>query len=115
MPKKYRLSGEEIRKLSRLNGGQARKRMHGRFFSLLVAPIDGQHAKCAVVVSKKAAAKAVDRNKIKRRARNVLAKRIPSAGKPVALVLYAKREANEAEFPDIERDIESLLSRALSG
>ena len=105
MPKKYRLTGHEIRKLSG-------KRFHGRFFSLLVAPIGGAHAKCAIVVSKKAAAKAVDRNKVKRRARNALAKRLPDVKKPIALVFYAKRETKGAAFSDIERDIDALLARA---
>jgi ribonuclease P protein component len=104
MPKKYRLSGEEIRKLSG-------KRMHGTFFSFLVAPIAGSSAKCACVVSKKVSAKAVDRNKVKRRCRSVLAKRMPNLKKPLALVLYAKREAKDAEFSKIERDIDVLFSK----
>jgi ribonuclease P protein component len=115
MPKKYRLSGEEIRNLSSLTGGQAGKRLHGRLFSLLVAPVPGDNAKCACVVSKKAAAKAVDRNKIKRRCRAVLAKRVADVKKPVALVLYAKREAKDATFSEIERDISTLLVRATTG
>ena len=105
MPKKYRLSGEEIRKLSG-------KRIHGTFFSLLVAPIQGDYAKRACVVSKKVSAKAVDRNSVKRRCRNALAKRMPNAKKPLALVFYAKREARDAKFSDIERDVGSLLARA---
>lgn len=104
MPKRYRLTGEEIRKLSG-------KRVHGRFFSLLVAPIAGDHAKCAVVASTKVAAKAVDRNTIKRRARNVVARRIAGVQQPVALVLYSKREAKTADFSEIERDIEALFSK----
>ena len=104
MPKKYRLSGEEIRKLFG-------KRMHGTFFSLLVAPIQSEHAKCACVVSKKVSAKAVDRNKVKRRCRNVVAKRISDVSKPLALVFTAKREAKDAEFSKIERDIDVLFSK----
>jgi ribonuclease P protein component len=104
MPKKYRLSGEEIRKLSG-------KRMHGKLFSLLVAPIPDDHQKCAVVVSKKVSLKAVDRNKVKRRARNVLAKLMPQMQRSVALVLYAKRETKDAEFAEISRDIEGLFSK----
>ena len=104
MPKKYRLSGEEIRHLSG-------KRSHGRLFSLLTAPIAGDHAKCAIVVSKKAAARAVDRNKIKRRSRNVLAKHMAEVKKPVALVLYAKRDALKAEPSDVNSDIAGLLAR----
>src|ERR1700722_11956441 len=99
MLKKYRLSGEEIRNLSG-------KRMHGKLFSLLVASIPDDHPKCAVVVSKKVSLRAVDRNKIKRRARSVLGKLMPHMQKTVALVLYAKRETKDAEFAEISRDIE---------
>lgn len=104
MPKKYRLTGEEIRNLSG-------KRSHGAFFSMLVAPIAANHAKCAVVVSKKVSLRAVDRNKIKRRARNAIAKRILGVKKPIGLVFYAKRETKGAEFSEISRDIEALFSR----
>ena len=104
MPKKYRLTGEEIRILSG-------KRMHGKFFSLLIAPILGGHPKCAVVVSKKVAMKAVDRNTIKRRARSALVKYLPGVKKAAALVLYAKREAKGADFKEIVRDIEVLFSK----
>ena len=104
MPKKHRLSGEEIRTLSG-------KRLHGRFFSLLVASVSGSETKCACVVSKKAARLAVDRNKIKRRCRSVLSKRVPSVRKGLALVFYAKPGVKDVEFSEIERDIEALLSR----
>ena len=114
MPKKYRLTGEEMRTLT----GQARpmgsKRMHGTFFSLLVAPMHSAHAKCAIVVSAKTASRAVDRNKIKRRARSVLAKRMPIVDRPLALVFYAKRGAQEAPFSAIERDIEVLFTNLQS-
>lgn len=104
MPKKYRLTGEEIRNLSG-------KRLHGKLFSLLVASVAGDNAKCAVVASKKVATKAVDRNKIKRRTRTVLAKHISHVKKPVALVFYAKRETRGANFAEIARDIEALFSK----
>ena len=104
MPKKYRLTGEE---LSHLSG----KRMHGKFFSLLISPISGDHAKCAVVVSKKVAMKAVDRNKIKRRVRNILSKHIPRTKNSVALVFSAKRETKGVAFAELSRDIEALFSK----
>lgn len=104
MPKKYRLTGEEIRKLSG-------KRIHGKLFTLLIAPIDTGHAKCAVVASKKTASGAVDRNKIKRRTRNALAKRLGAVKKSAALVFYAKRETKAASFAAIEADIAALLAK----
>jgi len=104
MPKKYRLSGEEIRNLSG-------KRLHGKLFSMLVAPIKGTGVKCATVASKKVARRAVERNKIKRRCRAALSKRIMNIQKPIALVFYAKSDAKIAKFSAIEADIETLLSK----
>ena len=110
MPKKYRLSGEELRSFSGRPAVSRGKRLNGRFFSLLV--VSGEKsAKCACVVSKKTAARAVDRNKIKRRCRDILAKRIGSLQKPAALVFSAKREAKAATFSELEHDIEALLSK----
>lgn len=104
MPKKYRLTGDEMKSLSG-------KRFHGRFFSLLAAPLSVDHPKFAVVVSKKVATKAVDRNKVKRRARNALDKVRTSVSKPLALVLYAKSDAKKAEFSEIVSDIAALFSK----
>ncbi|MDR3570728.1 MAG: ribonuclease P protein component [Candidatus Pacebacteria bacterium] len=87
------------------------KRLHGRFFSLLVAPLSGNKPKFATVVSKKTAVKAVDRNKIKRHMRSALAKAAPAVKAPQALVLYAKAEVKNANYRDILNDIESLFLR----
>jgi ribonuclease P protein component len=111
MPKKYRLSGEELRGLSGRPAQSAGKRIHGRFFSLLVVPVGRGNAKCACVVSKKTAAKAVDRNSIKRRFRNILATRIVREQKPLALVFSAKRDAGGASFAELEHDIDELFSK----
>lgn len=78
---------------------------------MLVAPIRGEHAKCASVVSKKVSLKAVERNKVKRRFRNILSGRISGVHKAVALVFYAKREAKDADFGELERDVEVLFSK----
>ncbi len=105
MPKKYRLTGEEIRRLSG-------KRSHGTYFSLLVAASPAGHAKFACVASKKAAARAVDRNAIKRRCRAILSKHGLSSEKRLAFVFYAKPGARGAPYAELERDITSLLLRA---
>jgi ribonuclease P protein component len=111
MPKKYRLSGEELRNLSGKPARAGGKHVHGRFFSLFIAPIRAENAKCACVVSKKTAAKAVDRNRIKRRCRNIFAKHIAGVKKPVALVFSAKRDSKSATFAELERDLDDLFSK----
>jgi len=104
MPRKYRLTGDEIKKLSGA-------RSHGALFSLLSAPIPGNHPKCAFVVSKKVAARATDRNTIKRRCRSALSKRITQLHAPLALVFHAKRESLHAPFSAVASDIDALLRR----
>jgi len=104
MPRSYSLTGEEIRNLSG-------KRLHGRFFSLLVAPLPGKHAKCACVVSKKVAREAPKRNLIKRRSRAVCSTKVKSIQKPIALVLYAKKGVDAASFVDIRADITDLFEK----
>lgn len=104
MPKKYRLTGDEIKNLSG-------KRSHGRLFSLLAAPLSVGHPKFAIVVSKKIASKAVDRNKIKRRTRNALAQARTKVIRPLALVLYAKSDIKKAAFSEIAHDIDALFSK----
>ncbi len=111
MPKKYRLTGEELKRLS---GAGPMKRLHGSLFSLSYAPIEGNCAKIATVVSKKVARSAVDRNMIKRRSRAALGKVVPTASLPYALVFHAKKGAGEASFVRIREDIESLVAKVLS-
>jgi ribonuclease P protein component len=108
MPRKYRLTGEEIKDLSG-------RRFHGRFFSLLVASLSSTHAKCACVVSKKVSARAVDRNLIKRRCRAALSAQIATIESPIALVFSAKREALGAPLSEVKRDVEALLNRLPAG
>lgn len=107
MPRKYRLTGLELKDINGL-------RVHGAFFSLMMAPVSGAHnPRCACVVSKKVAVHAPERNTIKRRCRSVLSKIIPSVDVPYAFVLYAKKSAVGASFADIKADIEALIARAL--
>ena len=87
------------------------KRLHGRYFSLRVAPLIGDTAKFACVVSTKVARRAVERNRIKRRCRMVAQNLFSSEHTSQAFVFYAKREALEATYEDVKRDMTDLLSR----
>jgi ribonuclease P protein component len=104
VPRKNRLTGAEIR------GLRSPRRIHGDFFSVLVAPSAGKQPKCACVVSKKIALKAHDRNLIKRRCRAAVAKGISTlpAG---AYVFHAKKDAPKAAFRDIDRDVAAILKQ----
>ncbi len=109
MPKKYRLSHADFTRLPRSG-----RRIHGVFFSLTATPLaPGTGVKAACVISKKTAARAVDRNKVERRCREALRPLLKAVAKPVALVFHAKREALGASFKDIARDIKGLVERAV--
>lgn len=109
MPSQYRLSRADF---SRMRGF---RRINGRFFTLSYGTIpDRTRAGGAIVVSKKVAADAVDRNRIKRRSRAVLGKVLPKIGRAMVVVFIAKKGAREAEFDESARDLESLIERALA-
>lgn len=103
MPSKHRLTGVEMRTV------RPARRVSGTYFSVSVAS-GGKTARFGVVVSKKVAAKAVDRNLIKRRWRASLLKHL-GAVPAGAYVFVAKRGAGGASFTDIRGDIAALIAR----
>ncbi|MBI5457613.1 ribonuclease P protein component [Candidatus Kaiserbacteria bacterium] len=105
MPKKYRLSRADWLRLPR-----PVQRIHGSYFSLSAVPFPPLGGpRVALVVSKKIAKRAVDRNKIERRCREALRPLITKMRKPAALILHAKREAREASYAEVALDIGKLL------
>ena len=113
MPKQQRLSRIDFSKID----VSRTRRYHGELFTLSVAfpasesPI--HKPKFACVVSKKAAAHAVERNRIRRCAKEILRKvpdLITQSKNPKNLVFYAKKDAKTASFHDIEADILKLVS-----
>lgn len=90
-----------------LRAFRPRKRIPGALFTLLFAASSAP-PRATCVVSKKVSAKAVVRNRIKRRCRAVLAhSELPHAD----LVFVAKREAGRAVFTGIESDVRGLIRR----
>lgn len=90
---------------------RAFRRVHGEYFSLSYGDLSGRpFPGAACVVSAKAASRAVDRNKIKRRCRAVLSQYIQKHPRPT-VVLHAKKGAAKASFEDLKKDVENLLSK----
>ena len=105
MPKKYRLSRADWLRLPR-----PARRIHGGYFSLSVIPAPSLGGpRVALVVPKKVAKRAVDRNKIERRCREALRPLMEKVRKSVALIFHAKREAVEASYAEVVLDVEKLL------
>ena len=90
---------------------RAFKRVLGQYFSLSYGNLPNRpFPGAACIVSSKAASRAVDRNRIKRRSRAALAVYVKASPRPT-VVLYAKKGATEASFADIQKDIERLLCK----
>jgi len=107
MPSRYRLSRADF---TRMRGF---RRLQGQLFSLSYGTIpERSSAGAAIVVSKKIAADAVDRNRIKRRSRAIMGRFLPSLRAPIVLVVIAKKGASEAAFDEFALDLENLIQRA---
>lgn len=103
MPPTRRLKGPDLRRI------KGARRIHGVLFSLSLSPRE-DGAKATITVSKKVSPKAVERNRVKRRARAALSplmKQLP----PGAYVFSARPPAREASFAAIREDIAALARK----
>lgn len=105
MPRKYSLSGAQIR------GLRPKKRLSGALFSLSLSAVASAVPLCATVVSKKVAQRATTRNLIKRRCKHALSRHLSSLTPGIAYVLTARREAAGASYADVVHDIETLIAK----
>lgn len=90
--------------------------MVGSYVSLLIftLPTTIKGPKFGFVVPKKVIAKAVERNKVERRIREVLRIHLASLPARIALVVQVKKEAADSTMDLLRRDIEKLLEQAHS-
>ena len=112
MPKKHRLSHSDFK----LVANARFRRERGKYFTLSYGTIPGTkgvYPRIACVVSKKGAARAVDRNLIKRRCRDAAKSFISDIKEPLVLVFYAGRNAKSAPHAEIKKDMHELLQKAI--
>lgn len=113
MPKKHRISHSDFK----LAAGAGLRRERGAYFILSYGALSGNargSARMACAVSKKTAAKAVDRNLIKRRCRDAARDLITGVKKPLVFIFYANRNAKGATFTEIKQDVEKLIRKSLA-
>ncbi len=79
---------------------------------LNAAPNDRNQVRLAVVVSRRVAKKAVHRNKIKRRLREILRNWIPYLRPGWDIVVIARSQAAQADFHTLKRVLWELLTQA---
>ncbi len=85
------------------------KRVQSTLFSYVYLPAPEGHARAGVVVSKKVAATAVMRNRMRRQTYEVLCTLLPRAAAPMLLVCVAKKEARGMTAAHIDEELAGLF------
>jgi ribonuclease P protein component len=83
---------------------------HGALLTVKVQPADDSRA--GIIVSKKAAPLATDRNRIKRRLRAILREELEKLPVNQEIVVIAKAPARQADSAALSVDLQAALTRA---
>jgi len=75
-------------------------------------PVSEKHSIFAFVVSSKVVKKAVERNKIKRRARHIVKKILPRVKNGLGIIIFFKKKIGGMTFADIEKEIMAVFKKA---
>lgn len=89
----------------------------GKIFSsdylyIKTLPIPEKHSTFAFVVSSKVAKKAVERNKLKRRARHIVWKMMPEIKKGLSIIIFFKKGVEKMNFSELEKEIKTIFKKA---
>jgi ribonuclease P protein component len=85
------------------------KRHHGQYMTVVINPSD--HLQVSVVVSKKVAKKAVDRNRLRRRAYGVVERYARITPLPIACIIQYKPGALAVSRQVLALELSSLLAQ----
>jgi ribonuclease P protein component len=111
MPKKQRLSRVDFASMNVVHS----RRFFGTYFTMSVVPKEAESStnkpKFACVVSKKIAARAVDRNRIRRFCKEAFRTAPETVRTAAAIVFYAKKESKRATFAEVAADIQELVTK----
>lgn len=81
-------------------------------FSLKTRSMPADYSAFAFVVSSKVSKKAVERNKLKRRARHIVRKMMPEIKKGLAVIIFSKPGSGKLKFPELEEEIKTIFKKA---
>lgn len=111
LPRRYRADRSLLTELFSTEGRlrYRPRRLRAQFFDLSVYAYPTLKPKIAFVVSAKTAAQAVDRNRIKRRARAILYPRCARLPANQVFIFTFNKKASGALFKELESDILILL------
>lgn len=101
-----------IKKQNRLNRDKDitevfknKKKCYNKYVGVLIRENEKQLQRFVIIISNKTIKKAVDRNKIKRQIKSILAKHQNSLNLKVDMVLIVQKETENKNINEIEKDI----------
>jgi ribonuclease P protein component len=104
--RKYRLRGKEFEEVLKKGKGF---RVNGLVLKLILKE---KEKKFGFLISKKVLKKAVQRNKLKRRLREILRERVENIREGVRAVFIALRRIEEKEFFELKEIFEKILKKS---
>jgi ribonuclease P protein component len=104
LPKKHRINRKLFEEVAKKG-----KSFSSKYLSLKIAPVSENQSRFAFVVSSKVAKKAVDRNKIKRRARNIVQKNLGKIKRQINAIIFFKQGAEKLAFAELEKEINDIF------
>lgn len=107
LPKKAKVS-RELAKHIRASG----KNFYGAYMTLRTVKIKKEQHTFSFIVSKKVTALATERNILKRRGYAIIATLQKDILPHTAALFFVKKEAAQASFSDLEKDIKELLVKS---
>lgn len=90
---------------------KAGKSVSSANLSLKIQPIPIDYSAFSFVVSSKVAKKAVERNKIKRRARHIIRKMLAETEKGLGIIIFFKPGSKKMSFQELEEEIKKLFKK----
>lgn len=77
-----------------------------------IAPVFTNHSIFTCVVSSKVSKKAVERNKLKRRARYIIRKVMAEIKKSQGIIVFFRKGSEKLNFQELEREIIGIFKKA---
>lgn len=107
LARKHRINKELFAEIFR-----AGKSVSSDNLSLKIHPIPADCSVFAFVVSSKVAKRAVDRNKLKRRARHIVGKMMPEIKNGLGVIIFFKKGSEKLNFQEIEKETRAVFQKA---
>jgi ribonuclease P protein component len=105
--RKHRINKKLFAEITR-----AGKSVSSNNLSLKIQPIPADDSVFGLVVSSRVAKKAVDRNKLKRRARHIVAKMMPEIKNGSGIIIFFKPGSEKLKFQELEKEIKIIFQKA---